>query len=244
MKRIAVVGLGQIGGSIVLSLRKKQNPYSITGIDTSSRRLKLLQLDRASRDWKDARDADLTILCLHYKVTEAFLRQADPGKLLMDVCSGKAKLVRLANRMKLRFIGGHPMAGNEFAGEKGWRENLFEKAPFFLCPTKQTSKQDLNIVQSLVAELGGRPMLVDAKDHDRFVSVTSHFPAILAGFLSKMAENVPADFQGPGFRSMTRLANTSPDLLRTFLETNGDNILRSAKQMRKLLDRWLKENEI
>ncbi len=136
----------------------------------------------------------------------------------MDVCSGKAKLIRLANRRKLRFIGGHPMTGNEFAGEKGWRENLFENAPFFVCTSRHSSHRDLKTVQIFAKDLGGRPVVVDANQHDRFVSVTSHFPAVLAGLLQKIGKSVPPDFKGPGFQSMTRLANTSPDLLKTFLE--------------------------
>src|SRR5688572_13215814 len=124
MKRIAIVGLGQIGGSIVLTLRKNHKQYFITGIDTSSKRLHLLKtsLHRASKDWNDTADADIVIVCLHYKETVEFLQQFNPDRLLMDACSGKAKLVRLANRKNLRYVGGHPMAGNESAGEKGWRD--------------------------------------------------------------------------------------------------------------------------
>lgn len=237
MKHIAILGLGQIGGSIVLSLRNNRAPYSITGIDTSSKRLRLIgpHLDDASTNWDATRGADLVVVCLHYKGAEDFLKQADREQLLTDVCSGKEKLVQLANRRKLRFIGGHPMAGNEFEGEKGWRTDLFENAPYFLCPAKSASTHDLRTVLKIVGDLGAHPFIVDPKSHDRSVSVTSHFPAFLAGLLLKMAENIPAEFRGPGFQSMTRLAKTSPKLLNTFLESNGENILRTAKQMKKLL---------
>ncbi|MCI0413384.1 prephenate dehydrogenase/arogenate dehydrogenase family protein [bacterium] len=243
MKKIAIVGLGQIGGSIVLTLRRKRARYSISGIDSSAKRLRLMKshLNHAGKNWEAACDADLVIVCLHYQGTVDFLNQASPEQLLMDVCSGKEKLVRLADRRKLRFVGGHPMAGNEFEGEKGWRAGLFENAPFFLCPAKNTSRNDLRIVQELVRDLKARPVTVDPKRHDQSVSVTSHFPAFLAGLLIKMGTKVPDEFRGPGFHSMTRLANTSPQLLNTFLESNHENILHSAKQMKKLLQGWIKK---
>ena len=237
MKQIAIVGLGQIGGSIVLSLRKNGAPYSITGIDTSSKRLRLMgpHLNDANKNWVAASGADLVIVCLHYKGAVDFLERVDQEQLVTDVCSGKQKLVQLANRRNLRFIGGHPMAGNEFEGEKGWRADLFESAPYFLCPAKSASTNDLRMVLKIVGNLGAHPFIVDPKSHDRSVSVTSHFPAFLAGLLLKMGENIPEEFRGPGFHSMTRLAKTSPKLLNTFIESNGENILRATKEMQKLL---------
>lgn len=241
MKHIAILGLGQIGGSIVLALRKNGAPYSITGIDTSAKRLRLMgpRLDDASKNWDATRGADLVFVCLHYKGAVDFLKQVDREQLVTDVCSGKEKLVQLANRRKLRFIGGHPMAGNEFEGEKGWRTDLFENAPYFLCPAKNASTNDLRTVLKIVGDLGAHPFMVDPKSHDRSVAVTSHFPAFLAGLLLKMGENVPGEFRGPGFQSMIRLAKTSPKLLNTFLESNVENIVRNAKQLRRLLENFI-----
>jgi prephenate dehydrogenase len=240
MKHIAILGLGQIGGSIVLALRKKRVPYSITGIDTSAKRLRLMgpNLDEASKNWAATRECDLIVVCLHYNRAEDFLNQAGPEQLVTDVCSGKEKLVQLANRRRLRFIGGHPMAGNEFEREKGWSADLFENAPYFLCPAKNASRNDLTSILKIVGDLGAHPFIVDPKSHDRSVAVTSHFPAFLAGLVLKMAENIPAEFRGPGFQSMIRLAKTSPHLLNTFLESNGKNIVRSARQMRDYLENF------
>ena len=241
MKQIAIVGLGQIGGSIVLSLRKQNRAYSITGMDRSRKRIRLLgsRLDRSCTKWSDISNVDLVINCLHFEDAMDFLRQSNPEQLQMDVCSGKSQILQLANRRKLRFIGGHPMAGNEFALEKGWRDDLFDGAPFFLCRSRNASKRDLRFVQSFVRHLGGIPLHVDAKLHDRFVSVTSHFPAILAGMLADMGKNIPPAFKGPGFQSMTRLAKTSPELLKTFLDSNGANIQKSTKQLQKRLKHWI-----
>ena len=245
MKRIAIIGLGQIGGSIVLALRKNSNRYSITGIDPSLKRRRLLRssLDLAGARWDLAKDADLTILCVHYNLAADFLHHAEQSAPLFDVCSGKEKLVRIANGKKLRFIGGHPMTGSKFTSEKGWNHALFERVPFFLCPAKYSLPEDRKIVRSIVKDLGARPINVDPAQHDRFVSLTSHFPAVLAGLLQEMGKQIPAHFKGPGFHSMTRLAKTSPELLQTFLQSNGNNVLSAAKKMRDLLNRWIETTE-
>jgi len=240
-KHIAVVGLGQIGGSIVLSLRKNHAPYQITGIDTSAKRLRLMKphLDSASAKWDAAKDSDIIVLCLHYEQTARFLENAPRDRLITDVCSGKSKLVRIANRRKLRFVGGHPMAGNEFHGEKGWREDLFLNAPYFLTPGKNAPKQDVASIKRFACYLEAQPKVIDAGLHDRFVALTSHFPAFLSMLLKELANNTPPELRGPGFHSMTRLANTPPQLLQTFLQSNGTNIIQAASQFERRLTRFI-----
>lgn len=237
-RKIAIIGLGQIGGSLVLALREAKHRCRITGIDVSRRRLKLLQgrLDEASTSWESAADADLAIVCLHYRQTVEFLQQAAGGlKLTMDVCSGKQRIMESAERLGLRFIGGHPMAGNERPGEKGWDPALFRGAPFFLCPSKGASIADLRLVMRIVRAIGATPVRVDPAEHDRSVALTSHLPAFLSAVVADQAADVPSRFKGPGFASITRLAATSPELLQTFLQSNGTNIRESARQLLRRL---------
>ncbi len=243
MKRIAVVGLGQIGGSIVLSLRKRLAPYHLTGIDLSRKRLRLLSghLDVVSTRWEDARNSDLIVLCLHYDAILEFLQHASRDVLLMDVCSSKQSIVRFASRRKLRFIGGHPLAGNERAGEKGWNADLFSGTPFFLCTA--AGQADLPAVKQLVRFLGAKPKEISASQHDRYIAMTSQFPAFLSVLLQKTTASAPSLFQGPGYRSMTRLAQTDPELFRTFLESNRKNILQSARKFRRDLDDWMNNHK-
>ena len=243
MKRVAIVGLGQIGGSIVLSLRKRGAPYHLTGIDVSKKRLRLLSghLDFASTKWEDTQTSDLIVLCLHYSEILKFLRHASREVVLMDVCSSKQAIVRFASRRKLRFIGGHPLAGNERASEKGWNPDLFLGTPFFLCAP--AGQADLVAAKRLVRFLGAKPKQVSASQHDRYIAMTSQFPAFLSALLAKTTASAPALFQGPGYRSMTRLARTDPELFRTFLESNRNHILRSATKFRRQLDDWIRNHE-
>jgi prephenate dehydrogenase len=232
---VAVVGLGQIGGSLVLALRKCNARVHLTGIDTSRKLLRLLrnQIDTSSTNWKAAENADLIIICLHFQQTIDFLNQVQSNALILDVCSAKRKVLAVANRRKLRFIGGHPMAGNERAKEKGWDRNLFSAAPFFLCPGKNSSRADLQHIKRLISQLKAKPIHMDAAMHDRYVAISSHLPAFISQKYRQFSANVPAEFQGPGYRSFTRLSNTSAELMQTFLQANGDEIKKLWKQWRR-----------
>lgn len=245
VKKVAIVGLGQIGGSLVLGLRKRKIPCHITGIDVSRKQIRLLkdQLDAASTNWKSIHKADIIFVCLHFQETLDYLRQAPQDVLVVDICSGKAKIVDTANQRKLRLIGGHPLAGNEREEEKGWDADLFTDRPFFLCPGKWSSASDLESVRKLIKKLGAYPVEVDPVVHDQYVAITSHFPAFLSQLLANVSAGAPPLFQGPGYRSMTRLARTSPKLLETFLASNKENIMKSAVQMRRLLERWIQAHK-
>ncbi len=238
---IASVGLGQIGGSLVLAIRRKNLPYRIIGIDTARKRLRLLQrmLDASSSNWEKAKEADLVLVCLHYREAVRFLKQAPKNQLILDVCSTKKELVQLAEKLGLRFIGGHPVCGNERTGEKGWDENLFQNIPFFICASSGSKASDRSSVARFIRKLAAKPISVNPALHDRFMAATSHFPAVLSMLLAEATRRIPASFKGPGHKSMTRLSETSRELLHTFLDSNRANILKSAKNLRARLNRWI-----
>jgi prephenate dehydrogenase len=137
-------------------------------------------------------------------------------------------VVDLANRLHLRFIGGHPMAGNERPAEKGWDPKLFRDAPFFLCPSRGGTKRDLSAVRLIVRLLGSNPMVADPVEHDRAMALTSHLPALLARRYREFTLRVPAKYCGPGYKSFTRLSRTPRQLLQTFMDSNGD-FIRDAR---------------
>ncbi len=118
------------------------------------------------------------------------------------------------------------MAGNERAGENGWDSDLFRNALFFICPGKYSRPADLMAIKRILRALKTQPLVIHPAKHDQFVALSSHLPAFLSVLYRRFSRSLPAEFQGPGYRSVTRLAQTSPELLRTFLESNGDNIER------------------
>lgn len=235
IRSVAIVGLGQIGGSLALALRKALPALRIIGIDTSRKRIALIRrtLSNTSTKWDAAEDADVIFVCLHFRETMEYLARAPRKPLIVDVCSAKRKVVARANRRKLRFIGGHPMAGNERPVEKGWDVRLFENAPFFLCPAAGTTTADLATAKRFAQSIHARPVVVDPDEHDRAVAWTSHLPALLSVAYLKFTGSVPANYQGPGYRSFTRLAHTPPALLQTFLESNGDLISKAFRRWRR-----------
>jgi prephenate dehydrogenase len=244
IRRVTILGLGQTGGSITLALRKAFPKLHITGIDRESKLTRKMRpnLDANFRDWKQSGKSDLVIACLHYRELNSWLKRAPNDQLILDVCSGKAAIMRQAEQHKLRMLGGHPMAGNEFAGDRGWDVHLFRGAPFFLCPSSRIRHNELASVRRLIRGIGALPLLVDPKEHDRMVAMTSHFPAFLSDMLQRISRSSSPAYRGPGFRSMTRLAATPQALLRTFLQSNRANILRNATKLQRELDRWIKQN--
>lgn len=239
--RITIIGLGQIGGSLVLALRKSGIKLHITGVENRRNRLRLMRkhVDLALSSARKMDASDLTVLCLHARPLLQFLKTAPAEMLLMDVCSGKQEVMKIAARRRLRFIGGHPMAGNEHPGEKGWDSNLFKGAPFFLCPIRKITSREIRAVKQLIRRIGGLPVEINAAEHDRSVAHTSHFPAFLSVMLAQSAQEIPNIFKGPGFTSMTRLSKTSPVLLETFLQMNRTNVLHAARNLERKLHRWI-----
>jgi len=239
IRTIRIVGLGQIGGSLVLALRKRKAPFEISGVDISQKRLLLLSSYLDER----AGEPDLTIVCLHFQETLNFLQSASASSLILDVCSSKKTILEQAVALGLRFVGGHPLAGNERAGEEGWDENLFEHTPFFLAPLPAVAAADIDAIADVVRVLGAYPLFVDPAEHDRQLAMTSHFPAFLSVLLEKCSQQSGKQFQGPAYKSMTRLAASPPELLATFLKSNRENILRVAKHFEKGLREWIAELE-
>lgn len=236
IRSVAIIGLGQIGGSLALALRKALPALRMTGIDTSRKRIALLRrtLSNASTKWSAAEDADVIFVCLHFRETMEYLARAPRKPMIVDVCSAKRKVVARANRRKLRFIGGHPMAGNERSAEKGWNARLFENAPFFLCPAAGATTADLATAKRFARSIQARPIVVDPAEHDHAAALTSHLPALLSIAYLKFTETVPPEYQGPGYQSFTRLAHSPPALIHTFLESNGDLIRKALRQWRRV----------
>lgn len=127
------------------------------------------------------------------------------------------------------------MAGNERSGEAGWDADLFHDRPFFLCPTDKIKSSDLTAVRKLLASLGAKCTLIDPAKHDRQVAMTSHFAAILSVLYADLTKDSGEKLRGPGYRSMTRLARTSPELLRTFIEANGENVFACVQKFERML---------
>src|ERR687898_307351 len=151
---LGIIGVGLIGGSVGLAAR--DSGWEVVGVDTPQVLEKAAQsgaIHRAST-LKEVREADLVVLAAPIsKVTDLVGDLTPTNALVTDVASAKSAIVRRAENLKLRFVGGHPMAGSQLSGVANARSNLFEGARYFLTPTDRTAPEDYREVASFVRDL-------------------------------------------------------------------------------------------
>ena len=175
---------------------------------------------------KEVRGADLVILAAPISRIAALIRDLAPtDALITDAASTKMKIVREAEARRLRFVGGHPMAGSQLSGVTNARQDLFRGARYFLTPTSRTDPEDYREVAQFVRQdLGAVPTAVDPEKHDLLVAALSHLPHLMAVALLKVASDISPEaltFAGPSFRDLTRVGASNPALWSDILAENA-----------------------
>jgi prephenate dehydrogenase len=248
--RVAIVGLGLMGGSLGRALVRAG--VAVVGLDRPevlARARRAGAIGVAARSLADAlRQADLVVLAAPPRANLRLLRRlarfARPGLVVTDLTSVKAPLGREARRLGLAdFVGGHPMTGAERGGFAASRADLYAGRPYLLVPGA-ASRRALARVRALARAAGARPVVaLDAREHDRVVAFLSHVPQLVAWALADAAgKDVVARgalrLQGPAFASMTRLARSPEGLWREILELNAREVRRALRAFeRELLRR-------
>ncbi|MBX6763878.1 MAG: prephenate dehydrogenase/arogenate dehydrogenase family protein [Rubrobacteraceae bacterium] len=225
-RTLAVVGVGLIGGSIGLAARSRGD-WEVIGVDRPGvleKAAALGAIDRPST-LKEARGADLVVLAAPISQIVTLLKDLSPTRALMtDVASTKAGIVREAERLGLRFVGGHPMNGSQLSGVDNARADLFEGARYFLTPTERTDPDDYREVSGFVRSLGATPTAVEADKHDLLMAALSHLPHLMAVALLRVASDISPEalsFAGPSFRDLTRVGSSNPSLWADILAENA-----------------------
>jgi prephenate dehydrogenase len=244
--RVAIVGLGLMGGSLALALKGKC--ASLLGIDPDPTAVKLAVenqiVNLAATDPASLLPtADLIILAAPVRVIISLLNlipDHHPTRaIVLDLGSTKSEILIAMDLLPERFdpIGGHPICGKEQSSLAFADGRLYQGAAFVLSPLQRTSARARQAAAQLVLAIGARPLWMDATIHDRLVAATSHFPYLLANALSAATPLEAAPLTGPGFQSMTRLASSSPEMMHDILMTNRDNILTALKTFQIHLSR-------
>ena len=232
--RIAVVGVGLIGGSIALAARERLGA-TVAGHDPDPEALREAlergALDEASEDLRDAvRDAEAVFVAAPVgalpEAVTAVLAAAGQRCVVSDVGSTKREIVSAVNDP--RFVGGHPLAGAETSGVVHARGDLFEGATWYLTPVEDTSGILYERLHRLLRSLGARPAAIDPEAHDAILASVSHLPHVLANALvgqacetlSEGGERLPAT--GPSFRDATRVAGASSSVWTDIYLSNAD----------------------
>lgn len=243
-ERIAIVGLGLIGGSFALAARQARIAEKITGYDTGDVLEYALahnyidDVETAFRDGSES-EADLVYLATPVRAIIDFLRtrarHLKRGAIIMDAGSTKREIF-LAARESLsegvHFVGGHPMAGSERTGIEAATADLFRDAPYAVVASGESKLNDrdysaaADAVLDVVLAIGGRPVITNPVEHDRAVARVSQMPQLLSTALAvavaKKGEG--RELVGAGFADMTRLAGSRWSVWEDICRTNADEI--------------------
>jgi prephenate dehydrogenase len=247
--RIAVLGVGLMGGSIGLAAKEHVDGAEVVGFGRDPDRLRAAvergAIDTAARSLEEAVEgAELCFACAPVGVLPDLVRAAldasGPDTLVTDVGSTKQDLVgRIGDP---RFVGGHPIAGAETAGVEHARADLFQNAVWYLTPHEQSGGLLYERLHRFVVEVGAQPVAVDAETHDRLVAVFSHLPHVLANVLAsqaaaRLSEHGEALRQvGPSFRDMTRVAGANTAMWGDIYRSNRAAIAEEIRRFRAELD--------
>ena len=255
-KTVYIAGLGLIGASMALGIKRDHPDYEILGYNRSqaSRDIALERgmIDRATDDFASfAPLADVIILTLPIKQTIAFIQELaglnlKEGVIISDAGSTKSDIVDAAEQYlagkPIRFVGAHPMAGSHKTGAASADVNLFENAYYIFTPSSLTTPETLSEMKDLLSGLHARFIEIDPKEHDRVTSQVSHFPHILAsGLMEQTAvyaqeHEMTRRFAAGGFRDMTRIAESEPGMWTSILLSNSETILERIEDFKKRLD--------
>jgi prephenate dehydrogenase len=248
--KIAVLGVGLIGGSIGLAAREHVEDAEVVGCGRNPDNLQLAlkrgAIGRAASSLEEALDgADLCFACAPVGALSGQVRSAldaaGPACAVTDVGSTKGDL--LAAIEDSRFIGGHPVAGAETSGVAHARADLFQGALWYLTPHSRSQGLLYERLHRFVIDVGARPVAVEPETHDRLVAVFSHLPHVLANVLASQAagrllEQGEALRQvGPSFRDMTRVAGANTAMWSDIYSANRTAIVEEIGAFRRELER-------
>jgi prephenate dehydrogenase len=252
IRRLAVVGIGLLGGSVAKAARAQGLAAEIVGIGRDAGRLDAARrdgaLDRVTTDLAaGVRDADLVVLASPVGVIltmlEAVARACRPEAIVTDVGSTKAAIVRAAERLgrthPLRFVGSHPMAGSEKSGYGHARADLFRGAIVVVTPTETSDPGAVKTVGEFWERLGaGRVLTLDPEAHDRAAAAISHLPHLVAMALVDAVdrfEPTALDIAARGYRDTTRIAASDPIMWEEVFLANREALGQSLVAFREAL---------
>ena len=249
--RVAIIGLGLIGGSIGLALKKAAECHSETQTknleiigyvrrpEAASLAVNMGMVDRVETSLEDTvKQAEIVIIATPVLVIKEILSQIagslPHGCIATDTGSTKVQVMKWAGDLlppAVDFIGGHPMAGKETYGMKAAEADLFQGSVYCLTPSRKTSPQSVDKVADMVKKLGAAPFFIDAQEHDVLVAGVSHLPFLLSAALvtstaSGSTWEKMKKLAASGYRDLTRLASGSPEVNAQICLTNQQAILR------------------
>ena len=238
--KLYVIGIGLIGGSMAMDLKKCYAAIEVIGVDTNEAHLDealALGIIDKKGDIADINQADRVILSIPVKeslvMLPHLLDQLKEDALLWDVGSTKATLCKAVEEHSKRdqYLAAHPIAGTEFSGPQAAHLGLFDGKPQILCEAKKTRADLLSWAKTSFRQMGMYLRFMEADEHDKHMAYVSHLSHISSFMLGKTVleqeedEQNIFDLAGSGFESTVRLAKSSPNMWAPIFEQNKDNVL-------------------
>lgn len=252
-RKIAIFGVGLIGGSLALCFKDKPNIEVVGHSNRQASVDKYVQrgvVDKGTTSFEEAAlGADVIFLCVPVGNIEAYLQRLSTMKLkdgciITDVGSTKASIMACATSLNwpegVTFIGGHPMAGSERSGVEAATSHLFENAFYVLTPEQGNKEEAIETLSDLLQYTKAQIIRIDAELHDEIVGAISHLPHIIAaGLVNQISRynaenNLYEHLAAGGFRDITRIASSDPVIWRDILLNNRETVLN-------LIDDWNEE---
>lgn len=252
IRKITIIGLGLIGGSLAKALHEKAGFENIIAIDKDEDALKTameegtISLGLKTPD-SSVYSSDMIIISTPVNHTIKYIKDLVPHIpdtcIITDTCSIKGEIVRCVEQLNPKpcFVGGHPMAGTEMAGYKNSFPHMFENAYYVLTPCSSTTPEALDKLACMVEAIGAIPVVIKAGEHDRITGSISHIPHIIAAALVNLVKESD-DGSGKmrtlaagGFRDITRIASSSPAMWENIVISNKRQIINILKSFNKSL---------
>jgi prephenate dehydrogenase len=255
-QRIGIIGLGLMGGSLSLALKKTSNDFYFLGLDNneihSKEALTLGLVDEVVSTLDEIKSCDVIFLTIPVDGIINIAQRLSPLKqncTVIDLGSTKEKIsLMIPKEIRENFVTAHPMTGTEKFGPSAALDNLYQDKTVVLCDIEKSGKSQQNIAKEIFTTIGMYLVYMDAKEHDRHAAFISHMPHAISYALANSVirqeknESIIA-LAGGGFKDMSRIAKSSPDMWEDIFRQNKTNLLESIysfeselKKCRKMLE--------
>lgn len=236
------IGFGLIGGSIAKGIRRAMPDARIMAYMRTRSKLEQAQKDGVVDVILDGvgeplRECDIIFLCTPVEYNARYLTSIrpflKPGAILTDVGSTKTNIHEVVTQLQMEscFVGGHPMAGSEKTGYEHATDHLLENAYYIITPTSQSTQTDIDRMIATAKLIGSIPIVLDYREHDRIVAAISHLPHLIASSLVNLVKDsdnrqmMMKRLAAGGFKDITRIASSSPEMWEQICMTNTSNIV-------------------
>ncbi len=247
---IGIVGLGLIGGSLGLDLKKQG--HHVLGISrrdsTTQRAISLGAVSQASVNMSLLSEAEVVFICtpLDFIIPtlEQLIAHLPSSCVITDVGSVKTPIVKGISPVWENFVGGHPMAGSTDSGIEAARSDLFNDKPYVLTPINTTPTEAIAVIENLISQLGVNIHYCSPEEHDKAVSLISHLPVMASASLiaacdretDSQVQTLAQKFASSGFRDTSRVGGGNPELGVMMAKYNREALLMSLQKYRENLD--------